>query len=124
MEEVLVQHPRLRVYLMHAGYPLLDDLLALLYAHPQVYVGVGVIVHTQPRAAFYRFLRGIVEAGFGKRVMFGSDQMVWPETIERGIATIEAAPFLSDAQKRDILYNNAARFLRLSAETIARHHGM
>jgi len=28
MEEVLVRHPRLRVYLMHAGYPLLDDLLA------------------------------------------------------------------------------------------------
>jgi uncharacterized protein len=30
MEEVLVRHPRLRVYLMHAGYPLLDDLLAVL----------------------------------------------------------------------------------------------
>jgi predicted TIM-barrel fold metal-dependent hydrolase len=29
MEEVLVKHPRLRVNLMHAGYPLLDDLLAL-----------------------------------------------------------------------------------------------
>jgi hypothetical protein len=45
--------------------------------------------------------------------MFGSDQMVWPETIEYGIRVIEEAPFLSDQQKRDILYNNAARFLRL-----------
>jgi uncharacterized protein len=43
MEEVLIRHPRLRVYLMHAGYPLLDDLLAVLYAHPQVYVDVGVM---------------------------------------------------------------------------------
>lgn len=116
MEEVLVRHPRLRVYIMHAGYPMLDDLLAVLYAHPQVYVDVGVIVFTQPRAAFYRYLRGIVEAGFGNRVMFGSDQMVWPGVIERGIAVIEEAPFLSDEQKRDILYNNAARFLRLSEE--------
>lgn len=41
MEEVLVRHPRLRVYLMHAGYPLLDDRLAVLYAHPQVSVDVG-----------------------------------------------------------------------------------
>lgn len=122
MEEVLVRHPGIRVYLMHAGYPLLGDTLALLYAHPQVYVGVGVIVYTQPRAAFYRFLEGLVEAGFGKRVMFGSDQMVWPEAIERGIDIIQDAPFLSDEQKRDILYNNAARFLRLSDEEIARHH--
>ena len=44
--------------------------------------------------------------------------------IERSIAIIEEAPFLSDEQKRDILYNNAARFLRLSEEEIARHHGM
>lgn len=124
MEEVLVRHPRMRVYLMHAGYPLLDDLLAVLYAHPQVYVGVGVIAHTQPRPAFYRFLRGIVEAGFGKRVMFGSDQMVWPGTIERAVATIQEAPFLSEEQKRDILYHNAARFLRLDDEEIARHHRM
>lgn len=53
MEEVLVRHPHLRVYLAHAGYPMIDDLLALMYAHPQVYVDVGVIVYTQPRAAFY-----------------------------------------------------------------------
>ena len=124
LEEVLANHPRLRVYIMHAGYPLLDDLLALMYAHPHVYVGVGLIVHTQPRPAFYRFLEGITEAGFGQRVMFGSDQIVWPKTIEYGIRVIEEAPFLDEAQKRDILYNNAARFLRLSDEDIARHHSM
>jgi predicted TIM-barrel fold metal-dependent hydrolase len=123
MEEVLVRHPRLRVYLMHAGYPMLDDLLAVMYSHPQVYVDVGVIVYTQPRAAFYRYLQGIVDAGFANRVMFGSDQMVWPGAIERSVRVIEDAPFLNAAQKRDILYNNAARFLRLSKEEIARHHG-
>lgn len=123
LEEVLIRHPDLRIYIMHAGYPLVDDLLALLYAHPQVYVGLGVIIYTQPRAAFYGFLQRIMEAGYGKRVMFGSDQMVWPETIERSIEVIEEAPFLSDEQKRDILYNNAARFLRLSDDEIARHHG-
>lgn len=101
---------------------MLEDLLALMYAHPQVHVEVGVIVHTLPRAAFYRFLKGITDAGFGSRVMFGSDQMVWPETIERGIQVIEEAPFLSDAEKRNILYNNAARFLRFTEEEIARHH--
>jgi len=121
IEEVLVKHPRLRLYIMHAGYPLLDDLLAVLYAHPQVYVDTGIIVYNQPRAAFYRYLQAIVDAGFAKRVMFGSDQMVWPETIELAIQGINDAPFLTAAQRRDIFYNNAARFLRLSDEDIARH---
>jgi predicted TIM-barrel fold metal-dependent hydrolase len=124
LEEVLVRHPRLRVYIMHAGYPMLDDLLALMYAHPQVHVEVGGLVFAIPRPAFYRFLRGITDAGYGNRVMFGSDQMVWPGTIERGIKVIEDAAFLSDDEKRDILYNNAARFLRLTEDDIARHHGI
>lgn len=123
MEEVLVKHPKLRVYLMHAGYPMIDDLLALLYAHPQVHVDTGVIIFTQPRAAFYRYLQRITKAGFANRVMFGSDQMVWPGVIERSIKVIEEAPFLTEQQKRDILYNNAARFLRLGDKEIARHHG-
>jgi hypothetical protein len=65
----------------------------------------------------------LVEAGYGKRVMFGSDQMIWPEAIEVAVKSITEAPFLSAQQKRDILYNNAARFLRLDQETIDRHHG-
>ena len=77
LEEVLVKHPKLRVYIMHAGFPLLDDLLALMYAHPQVYVEVGIIVYSQPRAAFYRYLQGIIDAGFGKSgdVWFGSNDL-------------------------------------------------
>lgn len=122
IEEVLVRHPTLRVYIMHAGYPMLDDLLTLLYAHPQVYVDIGVIVYSQPRAAFYRYLEAIFDSGFGKRVMFGSDQMVWPGTIERAIRTVDEAPFLTAEEKRDILYNNAARFLRLDSATVADHH--
>ena len=45
--------------------------------------------------------------------MFGSDQMVWPEGIGMAIEGIESASFLTAEQKRDILYNNAVRFLRL-----------
>ena len=55
--------------------------------------------------------------------MFGSDQMEWPETITLAIEAIQSADFLTEEQRADILYNNAARFLRLSEEEIARHHG-
>jgi predicted TIM-barrel fold metal-dependent hydrolase len=122
LEEALIRHPDARVYIMHAGWPMLDDTIATLYVHPQVYVDLGVIDWAFPRAEFYRYLRGLVDAGFGKRIMFGSDNMNWPESIEIAIQSIETAPFLSSEQKRDILYDNAARFLRLSREEIDRHH--
>jgi uncharacterized protein len=122
LEEVLMRHPRLRLYVMHAGWPLADRMIALMYAHPQVYVDTGVIGFAFPRAEFHAYLQRLVQAGLGRRIMFGSDQMIWPEAIEAAIANIASAP-LTPEQKRDILYNNAARFLRLTEEQIAAHQG-
>lgn len=119
IEDALARHPKLRLYLMHAGWPMLDDLLAVLYAHPQVHVDVGVISFILPRQEFHRYLQRIIEAGFGQRVMFGSDQMNWPLAIDAAIQAIETAPFLTAEQKRDIFFNNAARFLRLSPAQVA-----
>lgn len=123
LEPVLARHPKLRVSVMHAGYPMAERMRALMFSYPQVYADIGSIVYTEPRSAFYAFLRELVEAGYGDRIMFGSDQMIWPGVIEPAIRTIEQAPFLSEAQKRDIFYNNAARFLRLSEEEKAAHRG-
>ena len=123
LEPVLRRHPRLRVYVIHAAWPQLDDMLTLLFTHPQVYVDIGGLAWIHPRADFYRYLRAIVEAGFGNRVMFGSDQMIWPQAIELALNAVNEAPFLSAEQRRAILYDNAARFLRLSEEDIARHRG-
>jgi hypothetical protein len=58
-----------------------------------------------------------------KRVLFGSDQMIWPETLGMAIESIETAAFLTADQPRDIFFNNAARFLRLTPEQIAVMHG-
>ncbi|MDP9103205.1 MAG: amidohydrolase family protein, partial [Pseudomonadota bacterium] len=98
LEDVLVKHPNLRLYVMHAGWPNIDHMIALMYAHPQVYVDTGVIDYTQPRAEFHRYLRRLVEAGYGERIMFGSDQMVWPKTIGPAIEGITSADFLTPAQ--------------------------
>lgn len=113
LEEPLVRHPKLRLYVMHAGWPFLDEMKALLYAHPQVYLDLGVIDWSQPAPEFHRYLRGLVEAGYGRRILFGTDQMVWPQMIDVAVATVESADYLTAEQKDDIFYNNAARFLRL-----------
>ncbi len=114
LEDVLIRHPHLRFYVMHAAWPMLQEMIHLLYCHPQIYVDTGVIDWVLPKEEFYTYLRRIVNAGFGDRVMFGSDEMIWPQAIPRAIEAIETADFLSEDQKRDILFENAARFLRLN----------
>jgi uncharacterized protein len=113
LEEVLVRHPKLRLFVENAGYPYRDQMIAMMTQYPQLHADVSTITWVIPQSAFYDYLEAFVRAGLGKRIMFGSDQMRWPEKIGEGIEAIRDAPFLTEPQKRDILYENAARFLRL-----------
>lgn len=122
LEEVVKKHPKLRLYVENAGYPYADQMVAILYMYPNVYVDVSTITWLIPRAAFHDYLQRIVRAGFGDRIMFGTDQFGFPEITARAIAAINAASFLTSAQRRDIFYNNAARFFRLSPAQIAKDH--
>lgn len=121
LEAALVRHPRARVYVMHGGWPFVEEIKALMYAHPQLHVDLSVINWILPEAELHAYIKALVDAGFGDRMMFGSDQMVWPQTIGMGIRAIDSAPFLSAEQKQDIFYDNAARFLRLDAAEIEKH---
>lgn len=123
LEEALIRHPKLRVYAMHAGWPMLDEMLATLYTHPQLYVDLAGICFMIPQKEFYYYLERLVNAGFEKRIMFGSDNMIWPDAIGIGIKAINDAPFLTEQQKRNILFNNAARFLRLSEDDQRKMYG-
>lgn len=118
LEDVLLRHKHLRLYVMHAGWPRLDSILALLQAHPNVHVDVAALQApiAMPRAEYYRYLRTLVEAGFSKRIMFGSD---FPDQAANGIAAIQNADFLTPDQRSDILCRNAARFFRLNASICA-----
>ncbi len=113
VEEALNRHPKLRLNLMHCGWPYLDDTLAMLMLYPNVYADTGAIDWLLPKPAFDSYLGALVDAGFGNRIMFGTDQMFWPDAISLAVDRIRSAAFLSQAQKRDILYNNAVRFYRL-----------
>lgn len=114
LEPMLKRHPKLRVWIMHAGWPYLQETKAILYMYPQVYADVAVIDWIIPRAEFHQYLQALMTAGFGDRLMFGSDQMVWPEAIGQAVEGVDSAPFLDAAQKRAIFHDNAARFLRLA----------
>lgn len=121
LEEVLIRHPKLRIYLMHAGFPYMQETIAILHMYPQVYADLGVLDWARPREEFHEYLRTLMRSGFGKRLMFGSDQMVWPEAIGMAVEGIESAAFLTADQKRDIFFNNAVRFFRLDEKRVARN---
>ena len=122
IEEVLVRHPTLRIYIEQSGFPFLEETIALMYRYPNVYGDLSW--HQEPREGWEWYLRGLLDAGLGRRLMFGSDAAPTRlQLISQNVDLIESASFLTDEQKVDILYNNAARFLRLSEEEVARHHG-
>jgi len=112
LEGLLARHPKLRVQVMHAGYPMIDNMLTLLQANSHVYVDVAGLIWSYPIKEVNRYIERLVDAGFEDRVMFGTDQMIWPKLMAYSISIIQNADYLTPQQKRDILYNNAARFLR------------
>ena len=46
--------------------------------------------------------------------MFGTDELIWPSLMRYSVGIIQNADYLSSEQKREILCNNAARFLWLA----------
>lgn len=122
LEEVLVRHPNLRIFVENCGFPFTDAMSAMMYQYPQLYCDISTILHLTPRDAAFRHLQSLIDNGLSSRIMFGSDQMIWPEVIEVAIEAIQSAKFLTKEQKADIFYNNAARFLQLSDRDIATHH--
>ena len=47
--------------------------------------------------------------------------MQWPEAIGLAIDRVNRLDFLTVEEKQDLFYDNAAKFLSLSADVIARH---
>ncbi len=116
VEEVLVRYPKLRLYLMHAGgedWP--EHALRLMAYYKHLYIDLGVMLWVEPNTQRYtsELLRNIKEAGYLDRVLFGSDQMIWPYAIGMSVDFLNSLDFLTEAEKAGIFYDNAARFLRL-----------
>lgn len=129
LEDVLVKYPKLRLWVENAGYPFLDEMIALMMMYPNVYADLSTLTWAFQLEGFHDYLKRLIVGGFpmlrggenciiwgepiAMRLMFGSDQMCWPETISMAVEAIESAGFLTEEQKRDIFYNNAVRFLRI-----------
>jgi hypothetical protein len=115
LEDVLVKHPQLRLYVMHAAWPDIDHMLYMLCMHPRLYADISVLQYAIARPAYLTALKTLVDAGMSDRLMYGSDG--GPRFESMGIDAIEHATFLTDAQKGAILYDNAMRFFRIGPQS-------
>ncbi|MBC2839720.1 amidohydrolase family protein [Robiginitalea sp. SC105] len=116
IEDVLVNYPKLRIYLMHnGGEEWHEHALRLMAYYPQLYTDIGVMLWVEPNTqrTVTDFLRNAQHAGYLDRVMFGSDQMTWPYAISKSIEFLNSLEFLTEEEREGIFYNNAARFLKL-----------
>jgi predicted TIM-barrel fold metal-dependent hydrolase len=113
LEDLLHRHPNLRVWVQHAAYPMIDELIAVLGYNAYVFVDLSGFIWSYPQEEIHMVIKRLIQAGFGKRLMYGTDFIVWPKMIEASIGLIQNSSYLTEEQKRDILYNNAARFLRI-----------
>lgn len=116
LRPVLEKHPNLRIWLQHVGAGRGDyqafwsETLALLADYPNVYVDLSITNGAMPVEAYEATLRRLIDAGFGGRIMFGSDNLPIAPILER----LNGFSWLADHQKQAILYGNAARFFRLT----------
>jgi predicted TIM-barrel fold metal-dependent hydrolase len=113
LEDLLARHPKMKIWVMHAGYPMLEEMIALMGANAYVYVDISGFIWSYSLDEVHYYIKRLVQAGFGKRIMYGTDFMLWPRLFETSMGVIEHAQYLSEEQKRDILFNNAVRFFRM-----------
>jgi hypothetical protein len=122
LEDLLVKYPALKVNVMHAGGFFRENALMLMTMYRHVYVDIGALSWTPVAGDMLEpFLHEAKRRRMLDRVLFGSDQMRWPEGIALAIDRVNRLDFLTVEEKQDIFYDNAATFLGLTAADIARH---
>lgn len=119
LRPILKKYPDLKLNLMHFNGGYSDEAIQLMKEYDQIYCEISAISLHMPKILWEKKVKKLYEEGLGDRLMFGSD---FRGTIRENIEVIYSLDWLSEAQKRDIFYNNAARFLELTPEQIQEHH--
>jgi predicted TIM-barrel fold metal-dependent hydrolase len=114
LEDVAIRFPKLKIVIAHMGWPFYDHALYMLWTYENVYLDTSVANWIVGKELFNRMLQEAVDTVGSDRILFGSDQMVWPQMITPAVESIRGAPFLSDQDKKNILGENARRLLKIA----------
>jgi predicted TIM-barrel fold metal-dependent hydrolase len=118
LRAVLEKYPTLRIWLQHVGTDMnfedevWQQTMSLMQDFDNVYADLSILNSVFPLEQYEATLNRLIKAGFGDRIMFGSDGMSSKAVFER-LGSLDS---ISQKQKRAILFDNAARFLRLEKQ--------
>lgn len=118
LKPILEKHPTLKIYLLHYGGGYSEQALELMKLYPQIYCEISAVSLFAPKKVWEPNVRKLFNEGLGDRLMFASDYF---GTVRKHIEIIYNIDWLTEKQKRDIYYNNAARFLNLTESEIEEH---
>lgn len=116
LRDVVRRFPDLEVVIAHMGWPFFDEALYMLYAYPNVHMDVSVTNWILGRRHFRSMLCEAASTVGTDRLLFGSDQIVWPQMIPRAVEGVRGADCLDDADRRRIFWENAAELVDTSPE--------
>jgi predicted TIM-barrel fold metal-dependent hydrolase len=114
LEDVAVRFPKLKIVIAHMGWPFYDHALYMLFTYENVYLDTATVNWILEKQLFNRMLEEAVDTVGSDRILFGTDQMVWPQMITPTVESIRDVPLLSDQDKRNILGENARRMLKIA----------
>ena len=112
LDRVLIDFPTLRVCASPPGWPWVNELIALAWRHPNLWIGI-VAVRPKYLAVPHSGYEPLLQYGstlLKQRIIFGSGYPMMP--VERSVAELQALPLNDDVKDR-WLHRNAADFLRL-----------
>lgn len=106
LDRVAIDFPELTIIGIHIGYPWTEEMIAVAWKHPNVYIGTDAHAPRYWDPSLIRFINGRGQ----DKVLFGTD---WPVIeFERAIKEINELE-LKGSVKQKLLYENAVRVYRL-----------
>ena len=112
LSDIATAFPKLIIVACHMGEGQHDELIEVMLEHENIYADISV-VNWVSQDLCDTALKMLKEKGLLKRVLYGSDQMIFPELVSRSVMFVEGAG-LSDEEKHAVFWGNAARILGIS----------
>lgn len=107
MDEIATEYPDLVMIVAHAGWPWVNEMVAITYLHPNLYL----LADFEPvRGVGSDFIKEGARYMASRQVLFGSSYPLGP--IAQGIQSIRDWKLPKEIEE-DILYNTAAKILNL-----------
>jgi len=105
-DEVAIDFPELKINLSHTGWPWIDEWCSMLWRHPNVY---GDISAYFPRSLDERIIKFMDSSRGRDKVLFGTNGLGLRRCKEEFLRLD-----IGESTKRQVLYENARRFLGLA----------